>query len=112
VSGERFDPQAPDRVDGPPPAPVREGLEQFFRFLGAPPVDVVTRLEDCWPELVGPALAGPTRPVELLDGVLVVACDDPAWAAQVQWMEAQIKQRFGVVFPSLELRRVVARTRR
>lgn len=96
--------------DGEEPVPVREGLERFFRFLGAPPVDVVTRLAECWPEVVGPALAGPTRPLELIDGVLVVGCDDPAWAAQVAWMEAQIKQRFTQVFPSMVLKRVIART--
>lgn len=104
----------PDPVDEPvddeQPVPVREGLERFFRFLGAPPVDVVTRLADCWGEIVGPALAGPTRPLELLDGTLVVGCDDPAWAAQVSWMEAQIRQRFAAVFPTVELRRVTART--
>lgn len=97
-------------VDDAPPVPVKEGLERFFRFLGAPPVDVVTRLADCWGEIVGPALAGPTRPVELLDGTLVVGCDDPAWAAQVSWMETQIRQRFATVFPTVELRRVTART--
>lgn len=97
-------------VDDEPPVPVKEGLERFFRFLGAPPVDVVTRLADCWGEIVGPALAGPTRPLELLDGTLVVGCDDPAWAAQVSWMETQIRQRFATVFPTVELRRVTART--
>lgn len=97
--------------DGDEPVPVRAGLERFFRFLGAPPVDVVTRLEEVWAEVVGPALAGPTRPVELIDGVLVVLCDDPAWSAQVTWMEPQIKERFSRVFPNLELGRVVARTR-
>ena len=92
------------------PVPVREGLERFFRFLGAPPIDVVTRLADRWSDVVGPALAGPTRPLELIDGVLVVVCVDPAWAAQVTWMEAQIKQRFTQVFPGMTLKRVLART--
>ncbi len=94
------------------PVPVKEGLERFFRFLGAPPMDVVTRLAEAWAEVVGPALAGPTRPVELLDGVLVVACDDPAWAAQVMWMEPQIRQGFTEVFPNLVLRRVHTRPTR
>jgi Dna[CI] antecedent, DciA len=107
-----FDNPGYEPVDDEPPVPVREGLERFFRFLGSPPVDVVTKLETCWAEVVGPALAGPTAPVELRDGTLVVLCDDPAWAAQVSWMEAQIKQRFATVFPAVELRRVVARTRR
>ena len=47
-----------------------------------------------------------------LDGVLVVACDDPAWAAQVMWMEPQIRQGFAEVFPNLVLRRVHTRLTR
>ena len=107
----RFDDPDDNAGDVEDPVPVREGLERFFRFLGAPPVDVLTKLETCWPELVGPALAGPTRPAELMDGVLVVNCDDAAWAAQVAWMEAQIKERFASIFPAVELRRVTARTK-
>ncbi|MGF1598764.1 MAG: DUF721 domain-containing protein [Acidimicrobiales bacterium] len=94
------------------PVPLRQGLELFFKHLGSPPVDVVTTLATRWEEIVGPALVGPTTPLEFIDGVLVVACDDPAWASQIGWMEVQIKERFAELFPTVVLRRVVARTRR
>ncbi|MDH3680157.1 MAG: DUF721 domain-containing protein [Acidimicrobiia bacterium] len=94
------------------PQPLRHGLELFLKHLGAPPVDVLSDLADRWEEIVGPALATATRPVELIDGVLVVGCDDPAWAAQIGWMEAQITQRFGEVFPDVVVSRVTARTLR
>jgi predicted nucleic acid-binding Zn ribbon protein len=94
------------------PVPLREGLERFFRHLGAPPVNVVAELGDRWAEVVGPVMAGPTRPVELVGGVLVVGCDDPAWVSQVAWMEPQIIERLVAVFPGIELRKVVARTAR
>lgn len=94
------------------PVPLRQGLERFFKHLGAPPLDVVTELANRWPDIVGPALAGPTRPVELVDGVLTVSCDDPAWASQIGWMESQIKERFNVVFPDVTVTRVAARTTR
>lgn len=97
---------------GDDPVPVRAGLERFFRFLGAPPVDVVTRLEASWADLVGPVLAEASSPLELRDGVLLIGCDDAAWVAQVSWMEPQIKDHFSRAFPNLELRRVVARTRK
>jgi predicted nucleic acid-binding Zn ribbon protein len=96
-------------IDEEEPVPLRQGLERFFRHLGAPPVDVVTELTNRWGDIVGPALAGPTRPAELVDGVLTVACSDPAWASQVMWMEAQIKQRFAAAFPSYALTKVVTR---
>lgn len=92
------------------PAPLREGLELFFKHLGAPPVDVVAELRDRWGEVVGPGLDGPTRPIELVEGVLVVGCDDPSWASQIAWMEAQIIERFAAVFPDVEVVRVRART--
>lgn len=91
------------------PSPVREGLELFFKHLGAPPVDVVSTLSSSWPDIVGPALAGPTWPIELIDGVLAVGCEDPAWASQIGWMEGQIKDRFAELFPNIVLKRVMTR---
>lgn len=75
-------------------------------------MNVVAELTDRWPEIVGPALAGPTHPIELLDGVLTVRCDDPAWASQIGWMEGQIKQRFEAVFPGVTLEKVTTRLAR
>ena len=91
------------------PVPLRMGLERFFKHLGRPPVDVVTQLHERWPDVVGPALAGPTRPLELVDGVLTVGCDEGAWASQIGWMEAQITQRFRAIFPDVELTKVATR---
>jgi predicted nucleic acid-binding Zn ribbon protein len=88
-----------------------DSLETFVRNLGAPPVSVLTQLDDRWPELVGPGLAAATRPVELIDGVLTVACDDSAWASQISWMEGQIKKRFDATFGPGLLRRVNTRVR-
>jgi predicted nucleic acid-binding Zn ribbon protein len=88
-----------------------DSLETFVRNLGAPPISVLTQLDDRWPELVGPGLASATRPVELIDGVLTVACDDSAWASQISWMEGQIKKRFDATFGSGLLRRVTTRVR-
>ncbi|MEL7209636.1 MAG: DUF721 domain-containing protein [Actinomycetota bacterium] len=97
------------RGDEEEPARLRQGLERFLRHLGAPPADVVSELGQRWGEIVGPALDGPTRPIELIDGVLVVACNDPAWASQVTWMEGQIRERFAAIFDGAEVRRVTTR---
>ena len=92
------------------PRHVRHGLELFLKHLGAPPVNIVTELTNRWVDVVGPALAETTRPVELTDATLVIACDDPAWAAQVRWMEQQIVDRFTTIFPEMTLRRVSTKT--
>lgn len=94
------------------PQPLRKPLERLIETMGAPPVSVLTKLGERWADLVGPALADATRPIELVDGVLVVACSDGALAAQVGWMEAQIRDRFDEVFGPGQLDRVVARVER
>ncbi|MGI9616469.1 MAG: DUF721 domain-containing protein [Acidimicrobiales bacterium] len=91
------------------PRHLRQGLEQYLRHLGAPPVSVLTELEKRWPDCVGPALAGASRPIDFVDGTLVVSCDDAAWAAQIGWMEAQIIDRFRAMFPDATLSRVTTR---
>lgn len=95
---------APPRAGDP--APLRDGLEAFFRHLGVPPVDRFRQLGEGWSEVVGPALAGPTRPGELRNGVLVVLCDDAAWASQIQWMERQIIERYRSLLPDVEIARI------
>ncbi len=43
-----------------------------------------------WADLVGPALAAHTRPVRVVDGVLHVACDHAAWAAEVRRLTPEL----------------------
>ncbi len=85
-----------------------DSLERFVAHLGGPPISILAQLESRWPDIVGPALSVGTRPVELIDGVLRVSCDDPAWASQIGWMEAQIKIRFKEVFGQDLVQRVQA----
>ena len=94
---------------GGEPTPLRAGLELFLKHLGAPPVDVSSRLAAQWTELVGETLGAVSEPLEVRDGHLVIGCDDPAWAAQIGWMEAQLLERFQRLYPDVDLRRVSAR---
>lgn len=81
-------------------------LERFLKHMGAPPARTLTNLEGCWHEIVGPALAERTRPIEVIDGVLVIGCDDANWGSQIGWMDAQIKERFAATFEGAEIRRI------
>lgn len=91
------------------PALIGETLDNYLSYLGAPPIRTLQSLHDRWSDIVGPALSEPTRPIELVDGVLVVGCDDGTWASQVQWMETQILRRFRELFPESEVRRISTR---
>lgn len=93
-------------------ARLADGLERYVRNLGAPPISILTQLEDRWPEIVGPGLSTSTRPAELVNGVLTIACTDTAGASQIGWMETQIVKRFASTFNTNIVERVVSRVDR
>ncbi len=105
-SGRRWDPEPPR---GTKPEKLAVTLERFLAQMGAPPTKTLTTLESLWPTIVGPGLADRTRPIEVLDGVLVVGCEDSNWASQIGWMDAQIKERFAATFEGTKIRRIQLR---
>jgi len=50
-----------------------------------------------WVEAVGPAVAEHVAPVKVDGSKLVVEVDDPAWATQMRFLEATLKQRLAEV---------------
>lgn len=48
-----------------------------------------------WDDAVGEAVAAHVQPLRLDDGVLVVGVDDPAWATQIQLLEASVRESLG-----------------
>jgi len=87
-------PRPGDDGDRRPPRPLDDSLGVVARHLGAPPPQALTRLFERWEGLVGPAMAAHTRPVSLVRGTLVVTVDQPGWAAQISWLEADLLRRF------------------
>lgn len=61
-----------------------------------------------WEEAVGSAVAAHVQPVKLDGTRLVVQVDDPAWATELRFLEATLKQRLlevsGAVVEVLEVR--------
>lgn len=88
-------------VGGPPPVRVDEPLARLLRHLGVPESSALSTLTDAWAELVGPTMAEHTDPVTVHHGTLVVRVDDPAWAAQLRWMQAQLVERLAAT-PAFE----------
>lgn len=93
------------------PEKIGATLERFLHQMGAPPARTLTSLESMWPKIVGPALAERTRPIEVIDGVLVIGCDDGSWGSQIGWMDSQIRQRFADTFDGAQIRRIQVRIR-
>ncbi|MEN3314333.1 MAG: hypothetical protein V7605_567 [Acidimicrobiaceae bacterium] len=78
-----------------PPRRVGESLDVVARDIGAPPPQALARLFQQWDHLVGAAVAAHCQPVSLVRAKLVVAVDQPAWAAQLGWLQADLLRRLG-----------------
>ena len=79
--------------DPPPPKRLHDSLDRITRSLGGPGADALSTIFNRWPDIVGPALAAAARPLSLSRGTLTIACEQPAWAAQLTYLEADLKRR-------------------
>ena len=91
------------------PRPLGPAIDRLLAHLGAPPARVITALESAWPEIAGPGLAACSHPIELRDDILLVSCREPAWAAQLRWMETDLCRRLsarldGVTITAIRVR--------
>ena len=77
----------------PDPRRVGESLDRVAASLGVPLASTLSTVFASWPEMVGESVAQHSRPRSLRDGVLVVAVDEPAWATQLRWLEADLLTR-------------------
>ncbi len=83
------------------PVPIRDSLTGVVRSLrgpestrvGAVPSHAIGGVFGRWDEMVGPAVAAHVQPVKLDGDRLVVEVDDPAWATQLKFLEADLRER-------------------
>lgn len=66
--------------------PLGAALEAYLRAQGHSSALLLAKVLAAWPEVVGPEVAAHARPLALRDGTLVVAVDQPAWAAQLGFL--------------------------
>lgn len=67
-----------------------EELEVLLRRLGSESTTVVAGIFSNWSELVGETVAQHVSPIRLESGRLLVEVDEPAWATQMHFLEAEI----------------------
>jgi predicted nucleic acid-binding Zn ribbon protein len=80
----------PDGAGSGGPRPVGASLDRVARRLGVDRASTLPALFDRWSELVGEGIASRSEPRALRGTVLVVAVDDPGWATQLRWLEADL----------------------
>ena len=99
------------------PVPITDSLSAVIRSLRnespgtAPSGQMASQMGDVfgrWAEAVGDAVAAHITPVKLDGTKLVVEVDDPAWATQLRFLEATLKQRLlevaGATIETIEAR--------
>jgi len=64
-----------------------------------------------WDELVGPQIAAHSRPVSLRKGVLTVGVDQPGWATQLIYFEADMLARLAESIGAGTVTRIVVQVR-
>jgi hypothetical protein len=83
------------------PVPLSDSLTGVVRSLrgpapaSAPPVSAGTMggVFGRWTEIVGDVVAAHVQPVKLDGARLVVEVDEPAWATQLKFLEADLRAR-------------------
>ena len=97
---------------GPPdPRRLGESLDVVARSLGAPPASALVTLFEGWADIVGPTVAAHSKPLSLTRGVLAVAVDEPGWATQMTYLEADLLRRLDETVGPGAVTRVTVRVR-
>jgi predicted nucleic acid-binding Zn ribbon protein len=82
---------------GPGPRRLGRSLDELASSLGAPPARTLAAVFGAWSEIVGEAVAAHARPGRLRDRTLLVHVDDPIWATQLRFLEADLLGRLAAV---------------
>lgn len=79
--------------------PLHDSLDGVVRGLrgGTNDARSMGSLFSRWVEAVGEGVADHARPVKLDDGRLLVEVDEPAWATQLRFLEADVIARLRAV---------------
>ena len=103
--------ESPDGVPvRPPPPPVSDLVQALTSTRGWGKRLRGARVHSHWIDIAGEELARHVRPVRLAGGVLVVEAESPAWATQVQYLAAQLRDRANSVLGADEVRVVTVRS--
>ena len=106
VARERFHiaadaPPAPDAGA----LPIGSLIPEVFKGMKLDAHAQVARIAAAWPEIVGPQLAGNTRPAQLENKILLVYVSHPAWIMELRGpMTAEILRRLQAKFGANDLK--------
>ncbi|MCU1379518.1 MAG: hypothetical protein JWN29_2501 [Acidimicrobiales bacterium] len=91
------------------PRRVGDSLDRVASSMGVSRASTLSAVFASWAEMVGDSVAQHSRPRSLRDGTLVVAVDEPAWATQLRWLEADLLTRLNEVLGPGQVARIEVR---
>jgi hypothetical protein len=81
-------------------------LGTMLRTMDSPPQREQFRVWDIWEEVVGPQIAGKTRPEALRNGVLVVSVTSSVWMQELSFMKQKILDRINQTLAPATIREI------
>ena len=88
------------------PRRLEDSLDRITRSLGGPPAGALATIFSKWPEIVGAAIAAHAEPLSLVRGTLAIGVDQPGWATQLTYREADLLRRIAEVAGAGAVQRV------
>ena len=73
------------------PRPLASALEGLVEE--ATPATLLARVQACWGEAVGPAIAAEAKPVAEREGTLTVDCRSATWASEIELLAPDILEK-------------------
>jgi predicted nucleic acid-binding Zn ribbon protein len=76
------------------------------------PATTLARVQGCWAEAVGEALAAITKPVSQREGTITVTCESSLWTEELKMMETDLLARLNAMLPEPAVERLRFKTGR
>jgi len=71
--------------------PIENGLAEVLGAEKLSRLANISRLQRCWPEIVGPMLSTCTRPITIETGCLLIAVNHSTVAQQIRFLQQEIR---------------------
>ena len=89
-----------------------ESLDVVVRSLRGAGAKATAGVFGHWEDAVGPHVAAHAHPVLLDAGTLVVEVEEPGWATQLRYLEAELLERLAAVAGAGAVRSIEVRVKR
>jgi predicted nucleic acid-binding Zn ribbon protein len=88
--------EAPLSPINPEPTPISSSIDRLLKSLRGGDRQTTVTVFSRWAEIVGEPVCSHVKPLKLDAGTLIVEVDEPAWATQLKFLEADLLTRLNV----------------